>query len=60
MSGNHQQVCHTNGCHFFGEWCLTIQEEFKLSGVAPIGGEIGGFMLTVSGLKYFYYLPHFM
>ncbi|WP_321424509.1 hypothetical protein [uncultured Bacteroides sp.] len=51
MSGNHLQVCHTNGGHFFGEWRSTIQEESKLSGVAPIGREIGGFMLTVSGLK---------
>ena len=27
VSGNHLQVCHTNGGHFFGEWRSAIQEE---------------------------------
>lgn len=36
-----------------------LQEKFKLPRVETIGREIGGFMLTITGLKNFYYLPSF-
>lgn len=35
------------------------KESSKLSGVVPVGREVGGIMLTVSGLKNFYFLPYF-
>lgn len=41
------------------QWPAHISEEPKLSGAAATGGEIGGSMLSVTGINHFYYLRDF-
>lgn len=41
------------------QWSAHISEESKLSGTSATGGEIGGPMLSVTGINHFYYLRDF-
>lgn len=41
------------------KWSAHFPEEFKLSGAEATGGEIGGPMLSVTGINHFYYLRDF-
>lgn len=41
------------------KWAAYFSEEFKLPGTAATGGEIGGSMLSVTGITHFYYLRDF-
>jgi len=47
-----------NSCNYLHEqWCVYQAEELKLREPSEIRRETGGPMLTISGLKRFYYIP---
>jgi len=43
--------------HLYEQWCVYQAEELKLRRPSEIRREAGGSMLTISGLKRFYYIP---
>ena len=43
--------------HLYEQWCVYQAEELKLREPSGIRRETGGPMLTISGLKRFYYIP---
>lgn len=43
--------------HLYEQWCVYQAEELKLREPSGIRRETGGSMLTISGLKRFYYIP---
>ena len=43
--------------HLHEQWCVNQAEELKLREPSEIRRETGGLMLTISGLKRFYYIP---
>ena len=43
--------------HLYEQWCIYQAEELKLRKPSEIRREAGGSMLTISGLKRFYYIP---
>ena len=52
-----QWVCPNSSYHLHEQWRVYQTEELKLREPFEIRRETGGLMLTISGLKRFYYLP---
>lgn len=52
-------VLRGNGCNHTVQWCSNLETVPELRGFVSFDRKVGGFMLTISGLKNFYYLPHF-
>ena len=52
-----QRVSSYSCNHLYEQWCVYQAEELKLRKPSEIRREAGGSMLTISGLKRFYYIP---
>ena len=52
-----QWVCPNSSYHLHEQWRVYQTEELKLRKSSEICRETGGLMLTISGLKRFYYIP---
>ena len=52
-----QSVSPYSSNHLHEQWCFYQAEELKLREPSEIRRETGGLMLTISGLKRFYYIP---
>jgi len=57
ISGKGNKFCADIHNHIYEQWGLNQAEEVKLRFPAEIRRETGGAMLTISGLKRFYYIP---
>ena len=52
-----QGISPNHSDHLHEQWGACQAEELKLRGSSGIRRETGGLMLTISGLKRFYYIP---
>ena len=56
-SNSPQRLSSYSRNHLYEQWCVYQTEELKLRESSEIRRETGGLMLTISGLKRFYYIP---
>ena len=58
--GSEGEILRPYSCgNSYDQWLASFAEEPKLSGVEATGREIGGPMLSVTGINHFYYLRDF-